>query len=156
MPTLYEVLEDDDFMPEFRQSNELLLKFLTQEKMCQVIRLVTEEPAFNDNPSRCFKLPFVATQVLCVENVHNSQMIFDDEDFTILKELMKFINVKEEVQLNSTLCGYFNKILSFWLIKKPNQMIRYIKASSNFINDLINHIYLNSSIIDILVRICCI
>jgi hypothetical protein len=28
MPTLYEVLEDEDFIPELRANNELLIKFL--------------------------------------------------------------------------------------------------------------------------------
>lgn len=85
MPTLYEVLEDDDFMPEFRQNNEMLLKFLTKENMCEIVKLVTNEPSFNDNPSRCFRLPFVATQALCIDNTHNNKMIFDDPDFRILK-----------------------------------------------------------------------
>ena len=61
MPTLYEVLEDEDFLPELRAGNELLINFLDQKTMIEVINLVIEEPRFNDSPSRCFKLPFVAT-----------------------------------------------------------------------------------------------
>ena len=60
MPTLYEVMEDDDFVAEMRQSNEHLLKFLTKDQLLEMMKIVIEEPKFNDSPSRCFKLPFVA------------------------------------------------------------------------------------------------
>ena len=143
-------------MPEFRTNNTLLLKYLDKQTICKVVRLITEEPQFNDSPNRCFKLPFVATSALCVDNEHNRDILFNDPNFDVLNELMKFIDVREEVQLNSTLCGYFNKIISFWLIKKPNEMMNYIKQRQNLINNLIDHIYLNSSIIDVIVRICCI
>ena len=69
---------------------------------------------------------------------------------------MEFICVPEEIQLNSTLCGYFNKILSYWFIKKPNEMIRFFDEHESVVNDTVEHIYLNSSIIDIIIRICCI
>jgi hypothetical protein len=61
MPTIYELAEDDDFLPELRQNNELLLKFLTKENMIELMKLVTVEPGLNDMPNRCFKLPYVAT-----------------------------------------------------------------------------------------------
>jgi hypothetical protein len=65
-------------------------------------------------------------QVLSMDNQHVSNMFFGDpEDNILLNLLMEFICVPEEIQLNSTLCGYFNKILSFWFIKKPNEMIRF-------------------------------
>jgi hypothetical protein len=40
MPTLYEVLNDDDFIPELRQKNELLIKFLDNEKMVELVNFV--------------------------------------------------------------------------------------------------------------------
>jgi len=85
-----------------------------------------------------------------------TQALFEDKQYRLLNSLMAFIAVPEENQLNSTLCGYFNKILSFWLIKKPGQMIRYLSQNSTCINDIVEHIYLNSSIIDVLIRICCV
>lgn len=69
---------------------------------------------------------------------------------------MQFVAVPEENQLNSTLCGYFNKVLSFWLIKKPGKLMEFFDLNQNFLGDLIDHIYLNSSIIDIIIRIFCV
>jgi len=40
MPTLYEALNDDDFIPELRQKNELLIKFLDNEKMVELVNFV--------------------------------------------------------------------------------------------------------------------
>ena len=65
--------------------------------MCQIVKLVTDEPRFNDSPNRCFKLPFVATEALCIDNEHNSELMFGDPDDAILNELMKFVNVSEEI-----------------------------------------------------------
>lgn len=40
MPTLYEVMDDDDFIPELRQNNELLLKFLDTNAMLDLVNFV--------------------------------------------------------------------------------------------------------------------
>jgi hypothetical protein len=82
--------------------------------------------------------------------------LFEDSDFKVLGQLFTFVEVPEEIQLNSTLCGYFNKIISFWLIKKPELMIDYFGNNPQHMTNLLEHIYLNSSIIDLVIRICCI
>ena len=55
--------------------------------------------------------------------------LFEDPEFKVLGRLFTFVEVPEEIQLNSTLCGYFNKIISFWLIKKPEWMIDYFSLN---------------------------
>ena len=82
--------------------------------------------------------------------------MFGDPEFKVLNQIFTFVEVPEEMQLNSTLCGYFNKIISFWMIKKPEQMIEYFTNNPSSVNNLLEHIYLNSSIIDLVIRICCI
>lgn len=79
MPTLYEVMADDDFLPELRQNNDLLTKFLTKEKMNEIVLLSIKEPEFNDMPDKCFKLPFVATEALCIDNNHIKTMLLEDD-----------------------------------------------------------------------------
>ena len=97
MPTLYEVMQDDDFLVELKLNNELLIKFLDQEQIKLLIRLVIEEPQFNDCPQRCVKLPFVAMQVLSMDNAHITSMLFNDPDNVLLNLLMEFICVPEEI-----------------------------------------------------------
>ena len=84
MPTLYEVINDDDFIPELRQKNELLIKFLDTEKMVELVNFVIQEPQFNDSPIRCFKLPYVATELLCIDNPHVISSLFEDPDFKVM------------------------------------------------------------------------
>ena len=156
MPTLYEVMQDEDFLPELRQNNELLMKYLTKPKLVELVKLISIEPPFNANAQRCFKLPFVAQQALCVESEFITEQVVGDPEHVVLNQLMQFISVPEEVQLNSTLCGYFNKILSFWIIKKPGQIVEFFNRNQRYLNDIVEHVYLNSSIIDIIIRIFCI
>lgn len=96
------------------------LNSLDKPTLLQLIKLVTKEPDFNDMPTRCFTLPFIATEAVCINSQHLFKFLFEDEDYALLNALMEFVDVPEEKQLNSTLCGYFNKIISFWLIKNPN------------------------------------
>jgi hypothetical protein len=57
--------------------------------------------------------------------------------------------------LNSTLGGYLNKIVSFWLIRETQNILHYIiKNKTAIVNGLYNHIYLSQCITDLLVRIC--
>ena len=98
----------------------------------------------------------MACQALCVDSEHIKREMFEDENHDMLNALFSFVTVPEEEQLNSTLCGYFNKIISYWLIMKPQQMIRFISGHPTHMNDVVEHIYLNSSIIDTIIRICCV
>jgi len=59
--------------------------------------------------------------------------------------------------LNATLGGYLNKIISFWLIKRPQILLKYFTASSRrslLIDSMFNHLYLSHCVTDLLVRLC--
>ena len=58
--------------------------------------------------------------------------------------------------LNPTLGGYLNKILSFWLMKRPEDFIAYIIKKRDLIQSLFNHLYLTQCVTDLLVRLCAI
>ena len=121
-----------------------------------MMKIIVEEPKFNDSPSRCFTLPFVVTEAFSTESKHISELLFpsDEKDRDVLDTLMLFVSVDDEYQLNSTLAGYFNKIISFMLIRHPNAIIRYLAADSSRYLSIVKHIYLNSSIVDLVIRIC--
>jgi hypothetical protein len=60
-------------------------------------------------------------------------------------------------QLNHTLGGYFNKIISFWLIKETQGLLSYVVREKNIIipslfdSQLWGH---TSSVTDLIVRLC--
>ena len=84
------------------------------------------EPSFSDSPSRCYKLPFVVCQALSVDNEHMQSILFghgNPQHSKVLNKLFSFISQPlKGKELNATLGGYFNKVLSFWLIKRPDQV----------------------------------
>lgn len=126
------------------------------DRVIEMVRYIIEEPTFGSSAERSFKLPFIASKAFCVDSEFMVRTVIEDPQFRVLSKLMEFVSVPEEVQLNSTLCGYYNKVLSFWLIKKPGKVIEFLSKNSNLLFDLVDHIYLNSSIIDIIIRICCV
>ena len=44
--------------------------------------------------------------------------------------------------LNPTLGGYLNKILSYWLIKRPEKFLAFVISKKDFVQSLFNHLYL--------------
>ena len=48
-PSLAEVMLDPDFLVEAKLSNELLGKFMTREKILQIIDYLIIEPGFDDD-----------------------------------------------------------------------------------------------------------
>ena len=52
--TLREVMLDQDFMAEAKMSNELLTRFMTKDRVLQLVDYLVEEPSFNDDADRCF------------------------------------------------------------------------------------------------------
>ena len=56
--------------------------------------------------------------------------------------------------MNPTLGGYLNKILSFWLIKRPEKFLNYVITKKDIVKSLFNHLYLTQCVTDLLVRLC--
>jgi hypothetical protein len=52
--TLREVMLDEDFMAEAKMSNELLTRYMTKDRVLQLVDYLVEEPSFNDDADRCF------------------------------------------------------------------------------------------------------
>jgi hypothetical protein len=48
---------DPDFLIEAKMSNELLCKYMSRDKVMEMIDFVIEEPKFDDDADRCYKLP---------------------------------------------------------------------------------------------------
>jgi hypothetical protein len=74
---------DPDFIEELRGNNTSLKEFLTIDKLLELCDFVIVQPGFNDNPSRCFKLPFIACEALTSEVFAVTRHLFKEteEDF---------------------------------------------------------------------------
>lgn len=114
------------------------MQFLDKSKVIAMIDYLIEEPGFDDSADRCFKLPFIACEVFTFENAPVKRALFNDEDideeakdnqrpqyFEVWDKIFSFFKLVERGAnstgegLNVTLGGYINKVVSYWLIKRP-------------------------------------
>lgn len=166
-PTLEEVLLDPDFLAEARIQNEAVCAYFTFERVLQVVNYITQEPKFDDSHKRCFILPKIACECFCdirIQCFVDHLFTFKDGKLTILDKMLEFYNLpcphltgKGSKRLNQTLGGYLHKILSYWLMKKPNIILNYLlepKRKLFFVEAMFNHLYLASCITDLVVRLC--
>ena len=79
-PTLVEVMLDPDFIEELRGGSVSLKEFLTFDKLLELCDFVIVQPGFNDNPSRCFKLPFIACEALTSEVFAITKHLFKETE----------------------------------------------------------------------------
>lgn len=61
------MLDDDDVLSEFKNSNEKLLAFFTHDKIKDLIDLITMMPPENASHSRGHKHPFLAAEIFGCE-----------------------------------------------------------------------------------------
>ena len=170
-PTLEEVMLDSEYFDELKKSNELLMNYLTPQKLLEMTDLVTQDPLYVDSPERCFKLPILACETLTLNIKGISDIILGKsaeasissaagQKFPILDKLVSYFiapdprSKPDSKRLNPTLGGYVNRILSFWLIKRPEEFLAYIVKKRDLIQSLFNHLYLTRCVTDLLVRIC--
>jgi hypothetical protein len=65
------------------------------------------------------------------------------------------IHKKGAKQLNPTLGGYLNKIISYWLLKMPQVLLLYLSDDDRrlkIVENMFNHFYLSHCVTDLLVR----
>lgn len=149
--------------------------------MHEICDLVIVPPGFDDNPNRCFKLPFLACEALTSEvfaitrhlfkesenesqSYAKSQKVlpnfgFTTQKFPLFDKLMSFFDgpdacLKKKGFLNPTLGGYINKIVSFWMIKRTDVFLDYLTKRKNLVQQFFNHLYLTQCVTDLIVRLC--
>ena len=127
-----------------------------------MVDYIVEEPnVLTDSLNRCYKLPFIATEALCTDIEHIRAAVFEgvlDRLFTLVTypEQQKSGRLTMPSSINQTLAGYFNKIVSFWLIKEPERLLDKVINSKEIISSMFEHHMwgLTSSITDLLIRFC--
>jgi hypothetical protein len=112
-------------------------------------------------------LPFQATEAFCTDVEHIKKALFPDvpeSDYRLLQKLFSFITNPHlpstrsaaSNTLNHTLGGYFNKIVSFWLIKETRKMLEFLINQRFIIATMFEtHLFgLSSCVTDLIVRFC--
>lgn len=70
---------DPEFMKDLRANAEVLDRYLTREKMLEMVNYLIVEPGFEDDHSRCFSLPYIACEVFVSNTNPVLRALFEEE-----------------------------------------------------------------------------
>mmetsp|Transcript_67685 Transcript_67685/g.180946 ORF Transcript_67685/g.180946 Transcript_67685/m.180946 type:complete len:611 (+) Transcript_67685:329-2161(+) len=146
--TLQQLLDEDDLIQECKQLNKKLIDFLALPEQVEALidYVVRDAPADGDEKSK-FVYPYKASEVLSADLSGVVDCVFQSE--ALLDKLFNFLN--KDPPLNPLLAGYFGKIISVFLSRRPEQTLQ-ILHNRNIVPLLLNHLGA-SSILDLLLKI---
>ncbi|GMH38104.1 hypothetical protein BSKO_05988 [Bryopsis sp. KO-2023] len=149
--TLEDLLEEEDLIQECKSLNGRLINFLGQkENVEKMVGFLVDAPEVDADEKRKTKYPFSSCEVFCCEV---------DAIFTTLletEELMnKFFSVLEgDGPVDCTAAGYFGRVMSHLLLRKPAPTLQHLQNHPEIIPRLVNHIY-DTSISEVILRLVC-
>ena len=176
---LEEILSEETVVDELQNHNKTLIKYLTKEKVKQMIDYIIKEPPSDDNYDKGHKFPWVCSQLFNIENSeilkffyktnkeleqeenenkmdiekdnNNKKYENSDDKIELLDYLLTFLT--DDKEPNYVLCGYFASLIKTLLKTKPTLIINYFyKENKDFIPKLIKYSY-RESISEILNKI---
>lgn len=161
---------DADFLIEAKGNNEALVAYMTRARVLQIVDFLIIEPSFDDDANRCFLLPQLACECfsseqmeLFVNHLFDANELRAGKSLQVIDKLLSYFLAadptynKTAKHLNSTLGGYINKIISYWLKQKPEIILSYLAEANSrcdLIDSMFNHLYLSNCVTDLLVRFC--
>ena len=169
---LEEILSEESVVDELQIGNKSLIKYLTKERVKQMIDYIIKEPNDDSNYNRGHKFPWICSQLFNIENseilkyfyktnkelnlegdnTNNSCVEKNKENkIELLDYLLTFLISNKEP--NYVLCGYFASLIKTLLNSQYAKIINYFyKENKDFIKKLIKYSY-RESIAEILNKI---
>ena len=169
--SLEEILSEDSLIDELQGNSQIIINYLTKEKIKQIIDYIIKEPPLDAPHDRGHKFPWVCTQLFTIENSpilkylyktnkelkeenkeNNDKMDLDNNNneqsnnnnkIELLDYLLTFL--KTDKELNYVLCGYFASIIKALLQMQSTIIINYFyKEKKDIIKQLIHYSYRES------------
>ena len=107
--TLEELLDEDELLQECKAQNAKLTEFLTQPAtLSKLIGFMTEMPAASDTEARCYKYPYVASEILSCDMVAVRDAVFAAP--ALLTQLLSILELP--APLPPVLAGYACKVVT--------------------------------------------
>ncbi|CUA70095.1 Extragenic suppressor of kinetochore protein 1 [Schizosaccharomyces pombe 972h-] [Rhizoctonia solani] len=150
--SLEAILDHDDLLSECKQQNPRLIDYLQHPEVLQrLFAYVTGEIVSEGRGS--FKYPYVSTEVLCCEIwsivercTENSAQILAPFWDTVLSM------PPGELRTKASVAAHFSKISGTFLMKKPEEMLAFIKSIPDVVDRMLAHIE-SPPFVDLLFRI---
>ena len=168
---LEEILSEESVIDELENHNQILIKYLTKEKVKQMIDYIIKEPPSDTTFDKGHKYPWVCSQLFNIENSEILRYFYTpDKDLDIEENKMDIEydkNKENKIELldyllnflvsndepNYVLCGYFASLIKTLLNTKPVLILKYFyMENKNFVKELIKYSY-RESIAEILNKI---
>ncbi|CAK4641505.1 hypothetical protein AeNC1_012018 [Aphanomyces euteiches] len=128
--TLEQVLEEDELIQEVKSRNVKLLQFLSTEQVVRkLVYYVTRKSEEGDNDMEAIKYPFMACEVLCCDIMCITETLSTASNGAIVEDLFRLL--KQPAPLDSRLAGYFEKIMSLLMIRKPHEMTELLNKNTD-------------------------
>lgn len=134
--TLQQLLEEDDIIQECKQLNKKLIDYLAcPEQVEALIDYVVTEPPEDSEGKVKFIYPYKSSEVLAADLAAVHDCMFANE--ALLDKLFAFL--EREAPLNTLLAGYFGKIVSTLLSRRPDETLK-VMENRNVVPQLLRHL----------------
>mmetsp|Transcript_15148 Transcript_15148/g.36977 ORF Transcript_15148/g.36977 Transcript_15148/m.36977 type:complete len:611 (+) Transcript_15148:93-1925(+) len=146
--TLQQLLEEQDIIQECKQLNKKLIDYLAVPEQVKALieYVVVEQPADSEDKDK-FIYPYKASEVLASDLNAVYDCLFANDE--LIDKLFSFLEL--EAPLNALLAGYFGKIVSTLLARRPEETFRVIE-SKRVVPQLLRH--LNTfSVLELLLKV---
>ncbi|EGZ17600.1 hypothetical protein PHYSODRAFT_560190 [Phytophthora sojae] len=128
--TLEEVLQEDELVQEVKTRNTKLIDFLSQEPvLLKLVEYVVESPDDPSDDLRTLKYPYMACEVICCDITSITETIVTASDGAIVETLLGFLF--QPTPLDPRLAGYFEKIVTMLMVRKPQEMTALLNKNSD-------------------------
>ncbi|KAG6613372.1 putative serine/threonine-protein phosphatase 6 regulatory subunit [Phytophthora cinnamomi] len=128
--TLEEVLQEDELVQEVKTRNTKLIDFLSQEAVLQkLVEYVVVSPEDPSDDLRTLKYPYMACEVICCDITSITETLVSSNEGKIVETLLGFL--AQPTPLDPRLAGYFEKIVTMLMVRKPQEMTAQLNKNSD-------------------------
>ncbi|CAF5128762.1 unnamed protein product, partial [Rotaria magnacalcarata] len=146
--SLQDFLDENDLIQECLTQNNRLLDYLVQENiMKQLIGCIKQCPTDNN-----FHNAQVVSELLSGDFQRIQEKLLEKEHLNLLYSFLLCHETNDRSTLNPILASYFSRIIMTLVIRRPQELITYLKSRETFKNDFFRHLD-STSITDVLYRL---
>lgn len=152
-----QILQEDELIQEVKTRNTKLLELYVdsyvsrlfihcivasmsqEEVVLQLIHYVVQPSEDMNNDIRTLKYPYMACEVICCDISSITETLACAQDGKIVESLFAFLYTS--VPLDPRLAGYFEKIMSMLMVRKPQEMtVLMNKHAEVLLRGFMNHV----------------
>lgn len=127
--TLEQMLQEDELVQEVKTRNTKLLDFLAQEESVRkLIEYVVRTPEDLSDDVRTLKYPYMSCEVICCDISSITETLVTASSGELIETLFAFLYQVEP--LDPRLAGYFEKIVTMLMVRRPHEMTALLNKHS--------------------------